>query len=115
MKQGKPGNITTICAAVRHQSVQQHASHLYHNTFEKVLAVGVSGKFLPEPHAQSTLPLALRWDLISVLLSKGICCMLMGSPSFEDSGIYIREQHASLGGANMHQILQLALDKQAFL
>ena len=46
MKKGKPNSTPPICIAVRLPFVQQYASHLYGSTFEKVLWVGVTGKFL---------------------------------------------------------------------
>ena len=49
LKKGKPNSTPPICTAVCLPFVRQYASHLYGSTFEKVLGVGVTGKFLTTP------------------------------------------------------------------
>ena len=45
LKKGKPNSTPRICTAICLPFVRQYASHLYGSTFEKVLGVGVTGKF----------------------------------------------------------------------
>ena len=45
LNKGKPKSTPLICTSVRLSFVPQYASHLYGSTFQKVLRVGVTGKF----------------------------------------------------------------------